>query len=219
MSCAPFTAAELSAGEALFRRPWQFVMSVPSLDLLPAAERCEIAVAGRSNVGKSSLINRLLGRSLARTSNTPGRTQELNFYESPGIPLFVVDLPGYGFAEAPKQRVESWTRLVKDYLRGRASLQRVLLLVDARRGLTDPDLEMLQLLDGAAVSYEAVLTKADKVKTTELASALGALKEALIAHPAATVKILATSARTGLGVPDLRAEIALLAAAAGALRD
>ena len=218
MNRAPFTAAELSAGEALFRRPWQFVMGVPSLDLLPAAERSEIAFAGRSNVGKSSLINRLLGRSLARTSNTPGRTQELNFYETPGLPLFVVDLPGYGFAEAPKRRVEAWTRLVQDYLRGRASLLRVLLLIDARRGLTDPDLEMLQLMDRSAVSYEAVLTKTDKVKATELAAQRAALKEALLAHPAAAVTILPTSARTGIGVAELRAEIAALAAAAGALR-
>src|SRR5262245_10665442 len=153
MSAVRFTPAQLAEGEALFRRSWQFVKGVPNLDVLPAAERTEICLAGRSNVGKSSLINGLVGRALARTSNTPGRTQELNFYAAPGVSLFMVDLPGYGFAAAPKLRVEAWTRLVRDYLRGRATLARAFLLIDARRGLTAGDFEIMRLMDEAAVSY------------------------------------------------------------------
>src|SRR5262245_12515921 len=154
MTATSFTPDELAAGEALFRRPWHFLKSVPELTGLPGAERPEICFAGRSNVGKSSLINRLVGRTLARTSNTPGRTQELNFYAAPGVALFLVDLPGYGFAEAPKPRVEAWTRLVRDYLRGRATLARVFLLIDARRGLTPADLDIMRLMDEAAVAYQ-----------------------------------------------------------------
>jgi len=217
MSAARFTPTQLADGEALFRRPWQFVKGVPSLEVLPAAERTEMCLAGRSNVGKSSLINRLVGRALARTSNTPGRTQELNFYAAPGVALFIVDLPGYGFAEAPKPRVEAWTRLVRDYLRGRATLARVFLLIDARRGLTPADLDIMRLMDEAAVSYHGVLTKADKVKPTELARVVAATEQALGTHAAAAVGVLATSAQTGAGVPELRAEMAALAAAFGAL--
>jgi GTP-binding protein len=217
MSAARFTPTQLADGEALFRRPWQFVKGVPSLEVLPAAERTEMCLAGRSNVGKSSLINRLIGRALARTSNTPGRTQELNFYAAPGVALFIVDLPGYGFAEAPKPRVEAWTRLVRDYLRGRATLARVFLLIDARRGLTPADLDIMRLMDEAAVSYQGVLTKADKVKPTELARVVAATEQALGTHAAAAVGVLATSAQTGAGVPELRAEMAALAAAFGAL--
>jgi GTP-binding protein len=217
MSAARFTPTQLADGEALFRRPWQFVKGVPSLEVLPAAERTEMCLAGRSNVGKSSLINRLVGRALARTSNTPGRTQELNFYAAPGVALFIVDLPGYGFAEAPKPRVEAWTRLVRDYLRGRATLARVFLLIDARRGLTPADLDIMRLMDEAAVSYQGVLTKADKVKPTELARVVAATEQALGTHAAAAVGVLATSAQTGAGVPELRAEMAALAAAFGAL--
>src|SRR5499426_2111696 len=160
-----FTPAELRAGAQLFNRPWQLLKSVPQLQFLPAADRDEVAFAGRSNVGKSSLINALVRRrGLARTSNTPGRTQELNFFETPGVALYLVDMPGYGFAEAPKTKVEAWTRLVKDYLRGRAGLVRVFLLIDARHGLKPPDLAMMALMDEAAVPYQAVLTKADKIK-------------------------------------------------------
>jgi GTP-binding protein len=217
MSADRFTPAQLADGEALFRRPWQFVKGVPSLEVLPAAERTEICFAGRSNVGKSSLINGLAGRTLARTSNTPGRTQELNFYAAPGVSLFMVDLPGYGFAEAPKPRVEAWTRLVRDYLRGRATLARVFLLIDARRGLTPPDLEIMRLMDEAAVSYQGVLTKADKIKPTELAHVLTATEHALGKHAAASVGVFATSAQTGAGLAELKAEIAALAGAFGAL--
>jgi len=212
----PFTPDELSAGEALFARPWQFVKSVPSLDLLPAANRREIAFAGRSNVGKSSLINALVNRrGLARASNTPGRTQELNFFEAPGLALYLVDMPGYGFAEAPKGKVEAWTRLVRDYLRGRPSLLRVLLLVDARHGLKSADLALMRLMDEAAVSYQAVLTKADKVKPPRLEAVVAEVAADLALHPAAFARVLATSAQSGRGIADLRAELATLAAAHG----
>jgi GTP-binding protein len=213
------TSDELAAGEALFNRPWQFVKSVPELQFLPAADRHEIALAGRSNVGKSSLINALVKRrGLARTSNTPGRTQELNFFEAPGISLFLVDMPGYGFAEAPKAKVEAWTKLVRDYLRGRVPLLRVLLLIDARHGLKSPDRTMMEMLDEAAVSYQAVLTKADKIKPPQLADTLATLQGELAKHAAAYGRVVATSAQTGSGVDEVRAEIATLAAAHGALR-
>ena len=212
-----FTRAELSAGEALFSRPWQFLKSVPQLQFLPAADRHEVAFAGRSNVGKSSLINALMQRrGLARTSNTPGRTQELNFFATAGIALYVVDMPGYGFAVAPKAKVEAWGKLVRDYLRGRPTLLRVLMLVDARHGLKNADRAVMALMDASAVSYQAVLTKADKIRPPRLAEALAALADELATHPAAHGRALATSARTGSGVDELRAEIAALAAAHGA---
>ena len=211
-----FTPDELAAGEALFNRPWQFLKSVPDLQFLPAAERHEVAFAGRSNVGKSSLLNALVKRrGLARTSNTPGRTQELNFFETPGIALFLVDMPGYGFAAAPKAKVEAWTKLVRDYLRGRARLLRVLLLIDARHGLKSVDRTMMALMDEAAVSYQTVLTKADKIKPPRLAEGTAALQGELAQHAAAYGRVLATSAQTGTGVDAVRAEIATLAAAHG----
>ncbi|MBX9589955.1 MAG: ribosome biogenesis GTP-binding protein YihA/YsxC [Hyphomonadaceae bacterium] len=207
-----FTPAELEAGEALFRRPWRFVKSVPSLDVLPDPDRPEMAFAGRSNVGKSSLINALVNqRGLARTSNTPGRTQELNFFEPPGVALFMVDMPGYGFAEAPKTKVEQWTRLVKDYLRGRSTLARVFLLVDARHGLKSADRAVMALMDEAAVSYQAVLTKIDKIKPTELALVQQATQLELGQHAAAYPGLLATSSQTAAGIAELRVEIARLA--------
>ena len=216
---ADFTPDELAAAEALFSRPWQFLKSVPELQFLPAADRHEVAFAGRSNVGKSSLINALVKRrGLARTSNTPGRTQELNFFETPGIGLFLVDMPGYGFAEAPKTKVEAWTKLVRDYLRGRVTLLRVFLLIDARHGLKSADRAMMALLDEAAVSYQAVLTKADKIKPPRLAEAIATLQEELATHAAAFGRVLATSAQAGSGIDEMRAEIATLAAAHGALQ-
>ena len=175
-----------------------------------------MAFAGRSNVGKSSLINALVKQhGLARTSNTPGRTQELNFFETPGIALFLVDMPGYGFAAAPKAKVEAWTKLVRDYLRGRARLLRVLLLIDARHGLKSVDRTMMALMDEAAVSYQTVLTKADKIKPPRLAEGTAALQGELAQHAAAYGRVLATSAQTGTGVDAVRAEIATLAAAHG----
>src|SRR6478672_5259397 len=213
---AAFTSDEIAAGEALFSRPWQFVKSAPELQFLPDADRHEIAFAGRSNVGKSSLINALVKRrGLARTSNTPGRTQELNFFETPGIALYLVDMPGYGFAEAPKAKVEAWTQLVRDYLRGRSTLLRVFLLIDARHGLKSVDRAMMALLDEAAVSYQAVLTKADKIKPPRLAEAIVALQGELAQHAAAYGRVLATSAQTGNGVDEVRTDIATLAAAHG----
>ena len=206
-----FSAEEIAAGEALFARPWQFLKSAPALEFLPDSEKVEIAFAGRSNVGKSSLINALVNQhGLARTSNTPGRTQELNFFELPGVPLFIVDMPGYGFARAPKASVESWTALVKNYLKGRPSLVRTFLLIDARHGLKAPDLQVMKLMDVAAVSYRVVLTKIDKIKPTELARVMQETLAALARHPAAYPALIATSSETGEGIPDLRAEIARL---------
>jgi GTP-binding protein len=213
-----FTSDEIAAGEALFNRPWQFVKSVPELQFLPDADRHEIAFAGRSNVGKSSLINALVKRrGLARTSNTPGRTQELNFFETPGIALYLVDMPGYGFAEAPKAKVEAWTQLVRDYLRGRVTLLRVFLLIDARHGLKAPDRAMMALLDEAAVSYQAVLTKGDKIKPPRLEEAVAILRGELATHAAAFGRVLPTSSETSRGVDEMRAEIATLIAAHGSV--
>jgi GTP-binding protein len=210
---AAFTDEEIGAGEALFRRPWQFLLSAPRLDVLPAAAGPEIAFAGRSNVGKSSLINALVGQhGLARTSNTPGRTQELNFFVAPGVALTLVDMPGYGFAEAPKAKVEAWTDLVRDYLKGRPTLVRVLLLIDARHGLKSSDLAVMELMDQAAVSYQAVLTKIDKIKPPELDRVVERTAAELRTHAAAYPALLATSTRTGHGIPELRAQIAQLAA-------
>jgi GTP-binding protein len=206
------TPEEIAAGEALFARPWQFVMSVPSLEFLPPLGGPEAAFAGRSNVGKSSLFNALVNQhGLARTSNTPGRTQELNFFTADGVSLTLVDMPGYGFAEAPKARVEQWTKLVRDFLRGRATLARVFLLIDARHGLKPPDRAVMALMDEAAVSYQAVLTKIDKIKPTELARVMEATAVELRSHAAAFPALMATSAQTRAGIAELRAEIARLA--------
>jgi GTP-binding protein len=214
MSAGSYTPEELDAGEALFRRPCRFVKSVPSLEFLPDPDRPEVAFAGRSNVGKSSLINALANQNgLARTSNTPGRTQELNFFEPSGGALFLVDMPGYGFAQAPKAKVELWTALVKDYLRGRTTLARVFLLIDARHGLKAPDREVMALMDEAAVSYLAVLTKIDKLKPSELARIERATADELAKHAAAYPALIASSSETGAGLPELRAEIARLVSA------
>ena len=190
MQPAEFTPDELAAGEALFARPWQFLKSAPALEFLPESDRPEVAFAGRSNVGKSSLLNALVRRrGLARASNTPGRTQELNYFETPDVALYLVDMPGYGFAEAPKSKVEAWTRLVKAYLRGRPTLVRVFLLIDARHGLKRVDLDLMELMDEAAVSYQAVLTKTDKVKPQHLAEVMAATHAELARHPAAFARL------------------------------
>jgi len=213
MTAGAVTDEEIAAGEVLFRRPWGFLRSVPSLEHLPQAGSPEIAFAGRSNVGKSSLINALVDqRGLARTSNTPGRTQELNFFGASGAGLTIVDMPGHGFAQAPKAKVEQWTELARDYLRGRTTLIRVFLLVDARHGLKPPDLAVMAVMDQAAVSYQLVLTKIDKIKPPELARVQQATADEAKAHAAAYPRLLATSARTGAGLAELRAQIAHLVA-------
>ena len=190
----------------LFSGPVAFLKSAPELKFLPEPTLPEIAFAGRSNVGKSSLLNKLVHRTgIARTSNTPGRTQELNFFELGAPPVLrLVDMPGYGFARAPKEVARRWRYLVNDYLRGRAVLKRALLLVDSRHGLKDIDREVMKMLDEAAVGYRLVLTKADKIKPTELAEVERAAAGEARRRPAAHPEIIATSSATGLGMDALR---------------
>jgi GTP-binding protein len=210
MPAPAFTPSELESGRKLFAGDWRFVAAANAVERLPPAQGIEIAFAGRSNVGKSSLINALTGRrALARTSRTPGRTQELIFFAGPPA-LRIVDLPGYGYAAASKTKVAAWTRLIDDYLKGRANLARVFVLVDARHGLKDADAAALAALDAAGVAYQFVLTKADQVKPAELAANLDAVRGAAARHPAAFPDILATSARTGAGIDVLRATVARL---------
>ena len=213
MDDTEFTSADIARGVALFKGPCNFVKGVVGLDGLPNDGTPEIAFAGRSNVGKSSLINALTGRtSLARVSVTPGRTRELNFFTlGKDGALYLVDMPGYGYARAPKAQVKGWTRLIEDYLKGRRELKRVFLLVDARHGIKENDKETMKLLDEAAVSYQVVLTKADKPKASELAAIQEKVAAELAKHPAAYPQILTTSSRFDTGIPELRAAIATLA--------
>ncbi len=204
--------AALAAGQALFRQPTDFLKGVVAMDGLPPGDRREICFAGRSNVGKSSLINALTGRrGLARASNTPGRTQEINFFTGGGDAHYLVDLPGYGFAKAPVAVVASWQRLMKAYLSGRPNLRRAFVLIDARHGVKPVDEEILSLLDTSAVTFQAVLTKADKVKEKDRAAALATTRAALAKHPAAFPELIVTSSETGQGIDVLRAVIAGLA--------
>lgn len=193
----------------LFSGPVDFLKSAPGLKFLPDPEYPEIAFAGRSNVGKSSLLNALTNRKgLARTSNTPGRTQELNFFDVGRPPqIRLVDMPGYGFAEAPKDLVKRWRFLVNDFLRGRAVLRRAFVLVDSRHGLKPVDLEIMEMLDSAAVNYQLVLTKADKIKPTELAVVLEQTTTESAKHAAAHPQLIATSSETGSGIAELRTAI------------
>ncbi|MDQ0316657.1 ribosome biogenesis GTP-binding protein YihA/YsxC [Amorphus orientalis] len=202
----------------LFARPWSFLRGARGMGDLPDAGPLEVAFAGRSNVGKSTLLNALVGqKALARTSNTPGRTQELNFFVTDTAPIVMVDMPGYGYAAAPKKTVEAWTGLVFDYLRGRVTLRRVYLLIDARHGLKANDEEVMNTLDQAAVSYQIVLTKTDKIAPSALETLLAETAEKIKKRPAAYPEIVATSSVTKEGVDALRAELARLAAeAAGA---
>jgi GTP-binding protein len=208
---APEDVDPLEDGRLMFARPSLFVMGVARMDQLPPADRPEVAFAGRSNVGKSSLLNALTGRKqLARTSNTPGRTRELNFFDIGEGRLYLVDLPGYGYAEASKTSVQAWTQLTLDYLRGRPTLKRVFVLIDGRHGPKKTDLDTLDKLDEAAVSYQAVLTKADKVKQKDIEATRLATLAALKKRPAAHPVVHVTSSETGAGVPELRAEVAAL---------
>ena len=212
----PFPLAEApdpasgEAGRRLFAGGAAFLKGVVAMDGLPPSDRVEVCFAGRSNVGKSSLINALTGtRGLARASNTPGRTQEINYFTL-GASHYLVDLPGYGFAKAPKPVVERWQRLMKAYLSGRPSLRRAFLLIDARHGIKPVDGEIMALLDRAAVPFQTVLTKADKVKAAERAAVLDQVRAALQPHPAAFPELVRTSAETGDGIATLRAIIATL---------
>ena len=201
--------AALTAGDTLFRQPWTFLKSAPAAEFLPEADRAEIAFAGRSNVGKSSVINALVNQhGLARTSNTPGRTQELNYFLTERAPLYLVDMPGYGFAEAPKAKVDAWTVLVRDYLAGRTTLARLFLLIDSRHGIKPLDEEVMGMLDTAAVVFEVVLTKIDKIKPEAVAGVKAATAAILARHPAAFPRLIATSSEKGFGLAELRAEIA-----------
>lgn len=202
-------AALADEARRLFAGRVEFLKSAPALQFLPDAEFPEVAFAGRSNVGKSSLLNALTGRkSIARTSVTPGRTQELNFFEV-GTPtrLRLVDMPGYGFAKAPPKVVEQWKRLVRDFLRGRVTLKRTLVLIDSRHGVKDVDTNMMKMLDEAAVGYRLVLTKADKVRAEELAKVLVETEAAARARIAAYPQVLVTSSEKGMGIDELRTAV------------
>jgi GTP-binding protein len=202
----------IEQGRKLFAGEWQFFWASPSVETLPPMAGIEVAFAGRSNVGKSSLINALTGRNgLARTSHTPGRTQELIFFEGPEQAGFrLVDMPGYGYAAAPKAKVASWTALIHRFLQGRSNLARVYVLIDARHGLKDVDLDVLKTLDRSAVSYQIVLTKADQIKPAALAARLNETQAALAKHPAAFPDVLVTSSHRGDGMAQLRAAMLLL---------
>jgi GTP-binding protein len=193
----------------LFAGPVDFLKSAPGLQFLPDPTAPEIAFAGRSNVGKSSLLNAITGRNkLARTSNTPGRTQELNFFDV-GQPLVLrlVDMPGYGFAEAPRDMVKQWRFLVNDYLRGRAALKRAIVLIDSRHGVKPVDRDIMDMLDAAAVGYRLVLTKADKIKASELEAVRASTQAEAVKRPAAHPQLIATSSEKGMGIAEVRTAV------------
>ena len=207
---AGFTDDQIDAGRRLFGGPCRFMLGVAKLEQLPEVKGVEIAFAGRSNVGKSSLINALTGtRELARASNTPGRTRELNFFDVNGR-LTLVDMPGYGYAKASKADVKKWQAVLKGYLRGRPGLTRAYVLIDSRHGILKADEEMFDLLDESAVTYQVVLTKIDKIKPAELEKVLEAVSASVRKHPAAFPVVLATSSEKATGIPELRAAIASL---------
>ena len=196
----------ITEGNLLFKEKPEYRLSVNAVDQLPVGNKKEFAFAGRSNVGKSSLINAVTGvKGLARASNTPGRTQSLNYFESPND-FYIVDLPGYGYAAAPEKVVQSWTRLIHDYLRGRVQLSRVFLLVDSRHGLKDVDVKIMKMLDSAAVSYQLILTKADKISQKQATAVLNATRETAQKHVACYPEIILTSAEKNLGIESVRAQ-------------
>ncbi len=202
-----FSAEQLKSAEAQFTRPITFMLSVARLEQLPDDDYAEIAFAGRSNVGKSSLINALFNqKKLAKTSSTPGRTQQLNFFNFDNK-LYLVDLPGYGYAEAPEKLVKQWQNILKTYLRGRPNLRRVFLLIDSRRGIKKEDLEIMKMLDEAAVSYQIILTKIDKISATELAKTLSQTSAEIAKHAAALPDIVVTSSEKKIGLDMCKAEI------------
>ena len=212
----PYSAEQIEDGRLLFARPITFIKSAVSLDTLPPMGPPEVCFAGRSNVGKSTLINALTGQhGLARASNTPGRTQELNYFfageQLSTARLFLVDLPGYGYAKAPKHKVSAWTKLTRAFLRGRATLRRVFVLIDSRHGLKPVDLELMDMLDEAAVTYQLVLTKTDKLKKGQLARMEEQTLKAITKRPAAFPVLAPTSSEKRMGLDELRAEIAGLA--------
>ena len=208
---ADLDPAAIKAGQTLFRQPTDFLKGVVAMDGLPPADRLEVCFAGRSNVGKSSLINAVTGRrALARASNTPGRTQEINFFTL-AEEHYLVDLPGYGFANAPLKVVEKWQRLLKAYLSGRQTLRRAFVLIDARHGIKAVDEEIMKLLDTSAVTFQVVLTKADKIKAAEREKVLDQVRAKLAPHPAAFPELVLTSSEKGDGIDTLRGIIATLA--------
>lgn len=205
-----FTPEQLAHANALFKTPTTFVLGVAKLDQLPLTEMPEVAFAGRSNVGKSSIINALTGqKGLAKTSNTPGRTQQLNFFNLANK-LHIVDLPGYGFAKAPEVQVKQWQRIIFAYLQGRVNLKRVFVLIDSRHGIKKSDLEIMELLDKAAVTYQIVLTKLDKIGSGNLTKVMTEVENEISKHAAAYTRVLATSSERNIGIDNLRAEIANL---------
>lgn len=205
-----FTKEEVASGKKLFSSECSFVLGVANLSQLPVDDKEEIAFAGRSNVGKSSLINALTGRkTLAKTSNTPGRTQQLNYFMLADT-VYLVDMPGYGFAQAPETLVKKWQKMLFSYLQGRVSLKRVFLLIDSRHGIKKVDTEIMEMLDKAAVNYQIVLTKADKISAKELEKVVSETNKTIKEHPAAHIDLLVTSSEKKQGIDELRAEIAKL---------